>query len=427
VQQKVQVPDKLLPLFWPARYKVAYSGRGAGKSWSFARALLTLGAERPLSVVCAREIQNSIADSVHKLLVEQIAELNLGHVYEVQSAAIIGSNGTEFTFKGLRQQDVGKIKSLEGCDICWVEEAQSVSEASWQILTPTIRKAGSEIWVSFNPDMEDDPVWQRFVVSPPIGTILMPVSWRDNPWFTEELEMERQDTLYRNREVYRNIWEGECRSIASGAIFANELLAARTEGRICNVPHDPVLPVHTFWDLGIGDFTAIWAAQQIGSEIRVINYHADEGEGLPYYANVLKREWGYNYGKHWAPHDIQVREFGSGRSRIETARQLGIIFQMVPRAGSGNAEALEERIHASRMVFGRCWFDAKNTAAGIKALSNYRRAFNTALDEFKPTPVHDWASHGADAFGHMAVSLRTEPERKPYIAPASRGAGGWMS
>ena len=427
LERTVDIPVKLLPLFEPKRWKILYGGRGAAKSWSIARALLCLGANRQLRIVCAREIQNSIAESVHRLLSEQIEQLGLQGFYAVKEAEILGANGTEFIFKGLRQQDIGKIKSLEGTDICWVEEAQAVTERSWQVLTPTIRKPGSEIWVSFNPEFEDDATYQRFIVSPPQDAWVCKIGWQDNPWFTPESERERQDTLHRDPESYRNIWEGECRSIVSGAIFANELLAARNEGRVTKVPHDPALPVHTFWDLGVGDQTVIIAAQAIGSEIRIINYHAADGEGLPYYADVLFKQWGYVYGKHWAPHDIQVREFGSGRSRIETARKLGINFAMVPRAGSGDAEACEERIHASRMVFGRCWFDSTNTAPMLKQLGMYRRAFNANLDEFKPQPVHDIASHTADAFGHMAVSLRPAYEPKPYKKPPSLGAGGWMS
>lgn len=418
-------PPKLVPaLFQPSRYKVLYGGRGSAKSWSIARALLLLGSEAPLRIFCAREIQLSIADSVHQLLANQVSELGLSNFYQVQDTAIIGANGTEFIFRGIRSQDINKIRSLEAIDICWVEEAEAVLKKSWDVLTPTIRKAGSEIWISFNPDLEDDEAYGRFVLNPRKDAIVIEMNWRDNPWFPAVLEAERQDCLIRDPDSYDTIWEGKCRSTVAGAIFANELKAAREAGRIASVPHDPALPVHTFWDLGVGDATAIWFAQQISSEIRLVDYHEAEGEGLPYYAKVLKDK-GYNYGKAWAPHDIQVREFGSGRSRIEVARSLGINFLMVPRAGSGDAEALEERIHASRMVFPRCWFDADKCRAGIKALSSYRRDFNQRLDEFKATPVHDWASHGADAFGHMAVSLRPEPTYQPFVPPP-RVEGGWM-
>lgn len=421
------LPEKLYPLCQPSRYKVLYGGRGSAKSWSIARALLLLGASgAPLRILCAREIQLSITDSVHHLLADQIQQNEaLAAFYSVDKTSIKGRNGTEFIFTGLRQQDIGKIKSYEGIDICWVEEAQAVTKRSWDVLTPTIRKASSEIWVSFNPELEEDEVYQRFVLNKPTGCVTIEMNWKDNPWFPDVLDQERLDCLQRDPDSYDTIWEGKCRSTVAGAIFASELKAARDGDRITSVPHDPALPVHTFWDLGVGDATAIWFAQAIASEVRLIDYYEAEGEGLPFYAKVLK-DRGYNYGKHWAPHDIEVREFGSGRSRIETARSLGINFLLCPRAGSGNAEALEERIHASRMLFPRCYFDAEKTRAGIKALSSYRRAYNQTLDEFKATPVHDWASHGADAFGHMAVSLKTEVERKAYVPPVSLGQGGWM-
>ena len=423
---EIRFPRKLKPLSQPARYKVLYGGRGSAKSWSIARHLLLEGVKRPLRILCAREIQLSITDSVHHLLADQISQdQDWQAFYAVGHTSIKGRNGTEFIFTGLRQQDIGKIKSYEGIDICWVEEAQAVTKKSWDVLTPTIRKADSEIWISFNPELEEDEVYSRFVLNKPSSCVTIQMNWRDNPWFPAVLDAERLDCLERDPDSYDTIWEGKCRSTVAGAIFASELKAAREAERITSVPHDPALPVHTFWDLGVGDATAIWFAQQVASEIRLIDYYEAEGEGLPFYAKVLKDK-GYNYGKHWAPHDIEVREFGSGRSRIETARSLGINFLLCPRAGSGNAEALEERIHASRMLFPRCYFDAERTRAGIKALSSYRRAYNQSLDEFKATPVHDWASHGSDAFGHMAVSIKTEREIRQYVPPPSAGAGGWM-
>src|SRR5208282_6100015 len=216
------------------------------------------GVKRPLRVLCAREIQLSITDSVHHLLADQIAQdADWGAFYTVGHISIKGRNGTEFIFTGLRQQDIGKIKSYEGIDVCWVEEAQAVSKKSWDILTPTIRKAGSEIWVSFNPELEEDEAYARFVLSPPKGATVISLNWRDNPWFPDVLEAERQDCLIRDPDSYDTIWEGKCRSTVAGAIFATELKAARDTNRITSVPHDPALPVHTFWDLGVGDATAI--------------------------------------------------------------------------------------------------------------------------------------------------------------------------
>jgi phage terminase large subunit len=167
---RAEFPEKLQGLFQPARYKVYYGGRGSAKSWSVARALLIIGAGRTLRIVCAREIQKSIAQSVHQLLKDQIAALGLTDFYRVTDTAIIGLNGTEFTFVGLKH-NIQSVKSLEGADICWVEEAQTVSKSSWATLIPTIRKPESEIWITFNPDLNTDDTYVRFVKNPPAGRL----------------------------------------------------------------------------------------------------------------------------------------------------------------------------------------------------------------------------------------------------------------
>lgn len=214
----VRIPECFAPLFTPARYKCFWGGRGSGKSWADARALLIQGRKKKLRVLCVREIQTSITDSVHKLLTEQIDELGLGYFYRVTKSSIIGLNGTEFIFKGLRT-NTSEIKSTEGVDICWVEEAQAVSEESWQVLIPTIRKPGSEIWVTFNPLEESDPTYKRFVVSPPPGAIVEKVSWRDNPWFPDVLRAEKDYMLRVDPEGYNHVWEGEVRTLSDAVIF----------------------------------------------------------------------------------------------------------------------------------------------------------------------------------------------------------------
>lgn len=203
---------------------------------------------------------------------------------------------------------------------------------------------------------------------------------------------------------------------ALGAIYRAEYSAAKDGGRITRVPYDPVLPVSTFWDLGMGDATTIWFAQSHGREIRLIDYYEASGEGLPHYAQILNQK-GYVYGRHYAPHDIQVRELGTGRSRYEVALNLGIRFDVVPMAG------LEDGIHAARMVFSRCWFDEEKCRRGLECLQNYRRDYNNKLGEFKATPVHDWASHGADAFRYLALSMHDETSR---AASKYQETGGWM-
>lgn len=219
--------------------------------------------------------------------------------------------------------------------------------------------------------------------------------------------------------------EFECSFEASvkGAIYSAELEKVRLDGRITTVPYDPILPVDTDWDLGISDHMAIWFSQTLRSgEVRLIDYYEANGEGFPHYFGVLQAK-GYTYGTHWAPHDIQVRELASGRSRMEVAASMGIRFKTFPRLHVGGAE-VEDGIHAVRMFLPKCWFDATRCKAGLDALMHYRRDYNQRLNEFKPTPVHDWASHGADAFRGLAVRHKTPLAEQPK-PPAYRPTHRW--
>jgi hypothetical protein len=224
------LPFKLGCLLEASRYKVVYGGRGSGKSWSAARALLLLGARRPLRILCAREFQNSLAESVHRLLADQAEELGLAGFYTVRKTSIAGANGTVFVFAGLRH-NISKIKSFEGADMVWVEEGQTVSKPSWDVLIPTIRRPGSEIWVTFNPDLEEDDAWQRFVVFPLPNSIVQAINWRDNPWFPNELRAEKDHLQARDLDAYQNVWEGQCRSRVLGALWAREIFGANREAR----------------------------------------------------------------------------------------------------------------------------------------------------------------------------------------------------
>ena len=215
----IDFPRKLQCLFKPKRLKVLHGGRGSGKSWAVARALLVIGAQKPLRILCAREVQKSIKDSVHRLLSDQIQAMGLGAFYEVLETEIRGKNGTLFLFAGLAQHTVESIKSFEGVDIVWPEEAQVVTKRSWDVLTPTIRKEGSEIWITLNPDMETDETYKRFVLGRPEESddaFVVQMNWRDNPWFPSVLEKERQDTMVRDPENYQNIWEGQPKRVAEG-------------------------------------------------------------------------------------------------------------------------------------------------------------------------------------------------------------------
>jgi phage terminase large subunit len=219
---KVDLPPKLAALLLsPARYKVAHGGRGSGKSWSFARTLVARAYTEKLRILCTREQQNSLADSVHKLLIEQIEAFELTPWFDIRVDRITSTKGSEFIFKGVRDQSIKNLKSLEGVDIAWVEEAETVSETSWRKLTPTIRKRGSEIWVSFNPDLETDPTYQRFVRHPPPMARVVEVNWADNPWFLDSIEMvQERDHLYAvDPEAAENVWGGKCRTNSDSQVL----------------------------------------------------------------------------------------------------------------------------------------------------------------------------------------------------------------
>ena len=219
----LDIPKALLPLLQPARYKVMYGGRGAGKSFTVASWLVVLGLQRPLRVLCAREYQVSIKDSVHRLLADRIDALGLSAFYNVTQTSITSTNGTEFTFKGLHH-NAQEIKSFEGADLCWIEEAQAVSAESWDVLIPTIRKQGSEIWLTFNPLSPDDATWQRFVKNPPPGAWVQKVLFSDNPWFPEVLDDERRHLQEIDPELYQHVWLGEPRTISDAQVFKGRYL-----------------------------------------------------------------------------------------------------------------------------------------------------------------------------------------------------------
>jgi phage terminase large subunit len=206
------------PLLEPTRYKVLMGGRGSGKSWAVADLLLAYGLSKSTRVLCAREFQTSIADSVHKLLSDRIEYYGLGSFYTVTESKIRGRNGSEFIFKGLRR-NINEIKSTEGIDICWVEEGQSVSEHSWTVLTPTIRKPDSEIWVVFNPDSPDDATYKRFVTNQPENCVLIKANYCDNKHFPAVLDIERLHDLKYNPDIYAWKWEGEPRILTDAQIF----------------------------------------------------------------------------------------------------------------------------------------------------------------------------------------------------------------
>lgn len=393
----VNIPEALAPLFSPARYKFVRGGRGSGKSWGIARALLVQAASTPHRVLCAREVQTSIKQSVHQLLRDQIEALGLTSFFEVLSNEIRGRNGSVFLFRGLSDMTADSIKSLEGCTRVWLEEAQTITAKSWRILTPTIRADGSEIWASYNPELESDETHQRAVVRPHPDTVSIVMNWRDNPWFPAELEKERQHAkATMSAEEYAHVWEGQCRPAVEGAIYAGEIADVLTQGRIARVPHDPMLKVHTIWDLGFNDSMSIILAQRAASELRIIDYIEDSHRALPEYVSDLQA-MPYTWGTDWLPHDGFAHKHQTGKSDSEVLQALGRVTEMTP-----NVE-VEQGIRTARVVFPRVWFnDTPGVQRLVECLKRYRRNVSKATGE-PGSPRHDEYSHGADAFRYFAL------------------------
>jgi len=420
--QNAEFPVKLAFLFEPCRYKVCYGGRGGAKSWGIARALLILAAKNPLRILCAREYMTSMKDSVHKLLCDQIMALGLLDYYEITQNSLRAKNGSEFAFVGLKN-NVANVKSYEGVDICWVEEAQTVSQRSWNTLIPTIRKEKSEIWVSFNPELESDETYQRFVLNPPANSKVVKINWSDNPWFPETLKLEKDSLKARDIEAYNTVWEGLCRQTVDGAIFAREIQMADLEERITRVPYDPTKPVHAVFDLGWSDATAIWFVQFIGMETRLIRYIEDSQKTISDYLAKMQT-FGYVYDTLWLPHDAENKTLAAnGRSIEQIVKASGYKTKIIPKT------PIVDSINAARTLFRNCWFDRENCYDGLQCLRHYRYEVDPDTKAFSKTPVHDQYSHGADAFRMLGLMVNEPRQRKP-VRTQPQGYGqplGWMN
>jgi phage terminase large subunit len=390
----VDLPRKARDTLVPAaRYKVLYGGRDSAKSWSIARMLLARGRAKPERILCTREIQKSIAESVHQLLKDQVVELGMEDFYDVQQNYIRGVNGTQISFHGLSGQTATSIKSFEGTTLCWVEEAQTISKRSWDLLEPTIRAPGSEIWVSFNPDMDTDETYKRFVLKSPPESIVTKMNWQDNPWRSTVLDAAREKMRLESPDDYSHIYEGNCRPAVEGAIYYNEVSKLRSEGRLCNVPYDPMLKVHVITDLGFNDYMSLILVQRLASEVRVIRYIEDRMRYIPSYHQELA-DLKLNYGKLYLPHDGKAKHV-TGSSAEEQFRALGWDVEIVPDIG------LEQGIRKTREVFPRLYFDKANASELLNRLGRYRRRVNA--DGQASTPMHDDESHGADGTRYLAI------------------------
>ena len=420
VEIPARFPEKLRFLYDPYRYKIAYGGRGSTKSWSFAIALLIKGSEKQLRILCAREVQKSIEQSVHLLLSDQIKSLGIEWFYRITDTEITGINGTQFNFAGLSNITAASLKSYEGVDIVWVEEAQTVTKTSWDTLIPTIRKDDSEIWVSFNPELDTDETYVRFVVNPPPNSHVCFINYNDVPtFFPKVLEEERKHCEIVNKEDYPTIWEGKCRSAVVGAIYAKDVELAVRENRIGNVPYNPLLKVHCIWDLGWNDSMFIILAQKVRSEITIIETIEDSHKTLDWYVAELQTRR-YNWGYDFLPHDGFHGDYKSP-SAEQILKNFGRKVKATPNIG------VEEGIKAARMAFRQMVFDRNKAARLIECLKRYKRIISRNGEP--GSPLHDQYSHGADAYRYLALvaeqmTNEDESARRIPIKPRQPAVAG---
>jgi phage terminase large subunit len=360
-------------------------------------------------ILCGRQFMNSLDDSSMEEVKAAIrSQPWLHRHFDIGEKYIKTKSGRiSYKFAGL-DRNIDSIKSKSRILLCWVDEAEPVTDEAWIKLIPTLREEDSELWVTWNPEKKRSATHKRFREGPPDPRVkIVEINWKDNPWFPDVLNRTRLRDLVQRSDQYEHIWEGGFAHVFEGAYYVKEMADAKAQGRICKVEYDPLIPVHTAWDLGIGDSTAIWFFQLVGSEIRVIDFYEANNQGLPHYAGVLGAK-GYKYGEDWVPHDAKVRELGTGRTRIETLQALGRKPRLVPD------HKLMDGINATRETLPKCWFNAERTEYGLDALRQYRSEYDDKALVFDDKPLHDWTSHAADAFRYLAMAWRVlAPEPEP--------------
>lgn len=397
------------PLLEHSRYKAAHGGRGSGKSQFFADLLVATAVAHPgLRALCCREIQKSLKESAKRLIEAKIEANGLGRLFEVQEAQIKTPGGGVIVFAGLQDHTSESIKSYEGFDVAWVEEAQTVSERSLNLLRPTIRAPGSSIWFSWNPRFDTDAVDKMFRgPEKPSNAAIVEANWNDNPWFPDELEQERLDCLRQQPEQYDHIWDGGYAVIAEGAYYARPIAQAREEKRIGSVAIDPLLSKRAYWDIGLRDACSIWIVQQRGARINLVDYYEAEGQDLASHLSWL-RDAGHGNAECVLPHDGAKRDPVAAERYEDHIRSAGFAVRTIPNQGKG---AAMKRVEAARRLFGQMWFDEERCRKGLKALGWYHEKKNDG--GYGVGPDHDWSSHGADAFGLVAVDYKEPRTSRP--------------
>jgi phage terminase large subunit len=415
---KIDYADVFDPLIDPARYKGAYGGRGSGKSQFFADLMVATAVRKPgFRGLCCREVQKSLKESAKRLIEQKIEAQGVAPFFDVQESQIKTPGGGVIVFAGLQDHTSESIKSYEGFDVAWVEEAQTVSDRSLNLLRPTIRAPGSELWFSWNPRRATDAVDKMLRgAETPTNAKVVRANWSDNPWFPGELEQERLDCLRQQPDQYDHIWEGGYVTVADGAYFARDLAQAKLDGRITELAVDPVLQLKAFWDIGVRDATSIWVAQFSGQTIKVLDYYEASGQPLGTHLEWLRAK-GYGSALCVLPHDGAKADAITAVRFEDHITAAGFATETVKNQGKG---AAMKRVEAARRLFPRIWFD-KRCDGGLAALGWYheKRDDNRGIGL---GPEHDWASHAADAFGLLCVAYE-EPQAAVKLDFGS--GGGW--
>jgi phage terminase large subunit len=415
---QIDTAEVFEPLLAPARYKGAWGGRGSGKSHFFAELLVEeCLANKGTRAVSIREVQKTLKESSKRLIEDKLRTLGVatGHGFKVFNEVIQTPGDGVITFTGMQDHTADSIKSLEGYRIAWVEEAQSLSARSLQLLRPTIRLEGSELWFGWNPRRKSDAVDALLRGEMlPTGAAVVNANWKDNPKFPAVLEQERLDCLRLQPEQYEHVWQGAYATVLEGAYYAASLALAKQEGRISRVAADPLLTLRAFADIGgtgaRADAFTIWIAQFVGKEIRVLDYYEAQGQPLATHLAWMRSK-GYTPDRcqWWLPHDGDTQDKVFDVSYASALKDALYKVTVVPNQGKGAAKA---RIEAARRLFPSIWFNDVPTEPGRDALGWYHEK----KDEERNIglgPDHDWSSHGADAFGLMCVAYEEPHVRRP--------------
>lgn len=356
---------------------------------------------QPTRAVCIREIQKSIKESVKRLLEDKIEGMGLQDYFDIVETEIRCKNGGHITFMGMQNHTAQSIKSLEGYDIAWVEEAQTLSSLSLKLLRPTIRKQEAELWFSWNPDDSDGAVDTLLRGANAIkDAIVVEANYLDNPFCPASMIKESNEDKARDYDDYLHVWMGHYKRTLEGAVYAKEIRKLFEDKRVMRVLPIPGKPIETFWDLGKRDHTSIWFAQLQMGEYRILDFYQNRGEFLEHYAKVLK-ERGYNYGTFYLPHDadnekLNAKSIASDLRAMFPGHNIKVIPRMTAKANG---------ISAVRKIMPQCYFDEEKTSLGLKALGKFKYKVNPDTGSYSPEPLHDENSDAADAFAQLALSL----------------------